>query len=543
MDINDLVLYSEFLYKIAYHKLNNTADADELTQETLLQALIELRKNPAKEINNEKAWLSGILNNCFYTMMRRKYKTAYVTYDVIMDNYLSEDNIEEFIENEETAELYNKIKRSVSALAKIHRDVIHLFYINNKSVNEIAEKLDIPRGTVLSRLDNGRKLIKKGVTEMDKNTISIYVPQKLGFGISGNCGDNNSPFSSVKTTMHSNILILAYEKPVTESELSEIMGIPCVFIEEMVNGLVADELMKRTSGGKVYTDFVIKFEEDILKANEAAVKLLDKTFDDVWAETSKFLDEVKALDFVSVMPERQKNKMTVYAGLSLFQSIIIRVRNEYCTNYLGTPMTPIRDYPKRPNNGKWHAMGTQWTDDTAPMKHQKYEVSGALSSVFEYKGVHIEVEDYRTSFGDTHNKYLPSTDKRKFLYDIKTNDISPDNEKFIKEIPALCEGGFIDNSGDAPKLDIPQLSFDDKAKIRELVRHNTAVYDILKQPLIDYFKENSVKLPAHLKDSVPPEYMIINSSVLTSGYLVTAKEKGLFLKDVDYPCPAMVFIC
>jgi len=535
MDINDLVLYSEFLYKIAYHKLNNTADADELTQETLLQALIELRKNPDKAINNEQAWLSGILNNCFYTMMRKKYKTSYVTYDVIMDNYLSEDNINEFIENEETAELYNKIKCSVSKLAKIHRDVIHLFYIKNKSVNEIAKQLDIPRGTVLSRLDNGRKLIKKGVTEMNKNTI--YIPQKLILAMSGNCGDKNGPFGGVKTTMHSNILILAYEKPVTESELSEITGIPCVFIEEMVSDLIDGELMKRTSGGKVYTDFVIKFEKDRLKANEYMLGIISKTFDAVWEETAKFIDEVKSLDFISVMPESQKNKMAVYAGIALFQSVVNKVR----FNYLGK-LTSFNDYPNRPNNGKWFAMGDQQTDDTAFAAYKKYDMSGLLSSGFEYKGLHIEVRDFQTSLGDTHFKYLTSTDSRKFLYDIKTNDISPDNEKFVKDIPTLCEAGFIDNSGDTPKLDIPQLSFDEIAKIEDLVSNNTAVYEILKQPVLEYFKETNVALPAHLKDSVPPEFLIIKNHVLTSGYLITAKEKGLFLKDVDYPCPAIVFI-
>jgi RNA polymerase sigma factor, sigma-70 family len=535
MDINNLVLHSEYLYKIAYHKMNNTNDADELTQETLLQALIELRKNPDKAINNEQAWLSGILNNCFYTMMRKKYKTSYVTYDVIMDNYLSEDNINEFIENEETAELYSNIKRSVSILAKIHRDVIHLFYIKNKSVNEIAEKLNIPRGTVLSRLDNGRKLIKKGVINMDKNTI--YVPQKFGFGIHGRHGDHSQPFNAIKTTMHSNILILAYEKPVTESELSEIIGIPCVFIEEMVNGLVADELMKRTSGGKVYTDFVIKFEKDILKANETMVEIINKTFDAAWIETANFIDEVKTLNFISVMNERQKNKLAVYAGIMLMDSIIQRVKK----GYLGK-ITPLSEFPDRPYNGKWYATGDQWTDVSMQSKYVKYNISGLLSCGFEYKGLHIEVRDYQTSFGDTHFKYLNSTEQRTFLYDIKTNDISRDNEKFVKDIPKLCEAGFIDNSDNVLKLDIPQLSFDEMAEIEKLANSNTAVYDIVKQPMLDYYKERSSMVPAHLKDSILPEFTIDINNALMTGYLVTAKEKGLFLKDVDYPCPAMVFI-
>ena len=537
MDINDLVLYSESLYKTAYHKMNNTTDADELTQETLLQALIELRKNPDKVILNEQAWLNGILNNCFYTMMRKKYKTAYVTYDVIMDNYLSEDNISEFIENEETAELYGKIKRSVSALAKIHRDVIHLFYINNKSVNEIAEKLNIPRGTVLSRLDNGRKLIKKGVTEMNKNN-TIYVPQKLGMGITGRDGDNHEPFSCVATSIHQNILINAYEKPVTENEIAEIMGIPCVYIEEIVEKLISAELMKRTSGGKVYTDFIIAFENDRLNKNKDFLNIVNDKFDDVWNEYKKIFDNLLNLDFVNEMPDKIKNKLYVFAIMKAMETVMQKIRKDYQEN----PLKPFSEYPHRPNNGKWIATGTQSTNDDILKPYKKYAISGMLSSDFDYKDVHINGMDYQTSFGDTHHGYPISGYFDKFLYDIKINDISHENQKYLKDIPRLCEMGILDNTTDITKLDIPQITFDQLYKLFPTIDNNN-LYDILKDSVIECYKKQNTKLPAHLKDSIPEEFIINNTDVLRTGFLVTAKEKGLFLKDVDYPCPAMVFIC
>jgi len=541
MDINDLVLYSESLYKIAYHKMNNTTDADELAQETLLQALIELRKNPDKVIINAQAWLNGILNNCFYTMMRKKYKTAYVTYDVIIDNYLAEDNINEFIENEETSELYSNIKRSVSALAKIHRDVIHLFYMNNKSVNEIAETLDIPRGTVLSRLDNGRKIIKKGVLNMSNNIM--YKPQKLKIGISGRTGYNNEPFSSVSTSIHQNILINAYEKPVTESELSEIMGIPCVYIEEMVENLIGSELMKRTSGGKVYTDFQIKFDKNRVVTNKNMLNIVNDNFELVWAETSNMFEKICKLDFVMTMSECQKNKLLIFVGIKLFNDVIYKIR----VNYHNCKFVSFNEFPDRLHNGKWLANGWHYGNEDILAPYKKFDINGMINNDFDYKGVHVKRSFFESSLCNAPVNevvsFMLTKEITSLLYDIKFDDISSYNEKYVKEIQNLCERGLLTRNGDIIKVDIPTITYDDEKNIYKIIENNENIYNILKESVMECFAKENATLPVHLRDSVPKEFLTIGCDVLMTGFLVTAKEKGLFLKDVDYPCPAMVFIC
>lgn len=534
MDINYLVKYSESLYKIAYNKMNNTADAEELAQETLLQALIELRKNPDKIINNDKAWLNGIMNNCFYAMMRKKYRTTYVTYDVVIDNYLFDDNINDFIDDDETRIIHNNIQQAVSRLAKIHRDVIYKFYMQNKNVNQIAKELDIPRGTVLSRLDNGRKIIKQGVMNMSKNLM--YIPQKLGFGMCGRIGDNNEPFSTITTSIHQNILILAYEKPITESEISEKIGIPCVYIEEIVNKLIDGELMKRTSSGKVYTDFIINFEKNIAKLNEDYLELVDKYFDSVWEKISILLEKFYKIDFVKSMDKKRINKLTVFLLLHLFLEIITKIR----IDFQGKSFLSFNDYPERSNNGKWMAIGTQLTDYNNLKKYRKYHISGLLSSDFYYKNKSIKGMDYQTSFGDTHGKYSISGQFWKFIYDIITDDISSENEKYLKDTSLLCEMEILDND---KKLAIPKITFEQEKIILNFIKENyNDLYEILYQPVIEIFKKHSISLPPHLKEAIPLEFLTIDTDILRTGFLVTAKEKGLFLKDVDYPCPAIVFV-
>ena len=52
-----------------------------------------------------------------------------------------------------------------------------------------------------------------------------------------------------------NLLILAYEKPITVSDLSKAIGIPAAYIEPIVKKLVDGELMTKTDSGKVYTRY------------------------------------------------------------------------------------------------------------------------------------------------------------------------------------------------------------------------------------------------------------------------------------------------
>lgn len=536
MDINNLVLYSEPLYKIAYKKLNNTVDADELTQETLLQALIELRKNPNKVINNEQAWLNGILNNCYYTMMRKKYKISYVTFDVVIENLLFDDNINDFIDDEETREVHNKIQRAVSGLAKIHRDVIYMFYMQNKSVNQIAEELNIPRGTVLSRLDNGRKMIKKGVDKMNKNIM--YQPQKLNIGMMGNIGDNGQPFTDVSTSIHQNILILAYEKPITESEISEKMSIPCVYIEEIVDKLIEAELMKRTSSGKIYTDFYIEQEKNILNSLDIQLEIVNNNFELIWKNLSLVLDKIESLQFVSEMNERKRNKLLTYVSMRIINNVVNKIR----TDYHGRPFIPFNEYPDRPNKGKWIALGTHLISNNYYEPYKKYLLNGIMENSINYKDVYISCEYFRTSVDNKHKPFAIKGDITKLLYNIANNDITGDIENCMEEIPFLCEIGVLDNSGGTTKVDIPQLNKNEKEIINDIVKDNELIYEILKQPVIEMFKKQHSIIPTHLKESISQELLTIKCDVLNTGFLVHAVEKGLFLNGVDYPCPAMIFV-
>lgn len=257
---NELARYADELLNRAVSMCGSIADAADITQDVLLCALKYMQENSPPQ--NMQAWLYTVLKRRYYDHLRKKYRCPTVSLDIAEDISLPE---EEFfgIEHSEEAE---QIRRSLAHQTEMYRNVLVRFYMRGESVRQIAKALSIPENTVKSRLDSGRKKVRKEFEAMEKYNEASYSPRSMWISCSGSCGTNNEPLSLVAEDdlIAQNLLILAYNKPVTILELSVAVGIAAAYIEPIVNRLISGELMKRT-GDKVYTDFVIFTPEDRLR--------------------------------------------------------------------------------------------------------------------------------------------------------------------------------------------------------------------------------------------------------------------------------------
>jgi RNA polymerase sigma-70 factor (ECF subfamily) len=146
----------------------NPSDAEDLVQETYLKAYRAF--GSFKEGTNLKAWLYRILTNTFINSYRaRKRRPEQTDIDDVEDLYLyrrlggleavnagrspEEEVLEHFTEAE--------VKAAVEALPEQFRMAVLLADVEGFSYKEIAEILDIPIGTVMSRLHRGRKALQK----------------------------------------------------------------------------------------------------------------------------------------------------------------------------------------------------------------------------------------------------------------------------------------------------------------------------------------------------------------------------------------------
>lgn len=250
MKKENLTEYADFLLRYAAGKCGSISDAQDLVQETLLAALTALEKG--KVIDDPPAWLTAVLNRKYYDILRRKYRKPVVSLDVT-DDIPGNDPVYERIEKSAEAE---EIRRCIAYQSQIYRQVLVRFYMHGESIRSIAAELGIPENTVKSRLDAGRKHIRKEFA-MENYASQSYEPDNLYIGCSGRSGIKEEPFSFVEDDkIAMNLLILAYEKPVTVSELAKAIGIPTAYIEPIIDRFIDGELMKRI-GDKVYSDFII----------------------------------------------------------------------------------------------------------------------------------------------------------------------------------------------------------------------------------------------------------------------------------------------
>lgn len=158
--------YLDSLYNTAYRMTRSAEDAEDLVQETYFKAYKYYDK--FEEGTNLKAWLFKILKNTFINNYRKKkLEPRSVDFAEIEDSFeriVRRDNSEKPADPESeffTGVLDDDVKKALESLPYDYRMVVILADLEDFSYKEIAEILDCPVGTVMSRLYRGRKLLEK----------------------------------------------------------------------------------------------------------------------------------------------------------------------------------------------------------------------------------------------------------------------------------------------------------------------------------------------------------------------------------------------
>ena len=171
----DALQYNRQLYSAAMRMTRNPSDAEDLVQETYLKAYRAY--HTFTEGTNLKAWLDRILTNTFINKYRKDSRRPNeVDLGTVEDLYLyrrigSEASAEASRTTEERVLdglVESDIKEAVEDLPETFRMPVLLADLEGFSYKEIAEILDIPIGTVMSRLHRGRKAMQKRLWEFAK---------------------------------------------------------------------------------------------------------------------------------------------------------------------------------------------------------------------------------------------------------------------------------------------------------------------------------------------------------------------------------------
>ncbi|MBQ7335657.1 MAG: RNA polymerase sigma factor [Clostridia bacterium] len=542
MTHDEIIQYYDYLMRLATSKSNSPSDAEDLVGDTMLAAFAYLHKGGT--IEYPKTWLTNTLYHKHNDNLRKKYR-APVTVCLDEGVDIAETEDEEYFMSEEAS----KVRKELNYLSFITREVLIRFYFGNQSVSDIAEGLGIPEGTVKSRLSAGRTQMKKGLETMEIR--ENYLPGELYLSFGGSEGLKNEPMSLVEGDLIAqNLLILAYEKPITVSELSKAIGIPTAYIEPIVKKLVDGELMVQMNSGKVYTDFIITKPQNSLETFKPQLDFAHKHFDTIWSILRKMSDVISKMTFQYVIENEERTKLDRYAILKALQDF----------QHFGTGKIETPKFPKRRDGGCWFAQATAF-DAGYNMKEyneaSEYAIHGGhrTTEAFAAGGTRrIRLYEFDTTLWDNPHRYGFSYELYfkhiiPFLWCIFA-DIPLDERvgydiphEIISYIPTLETIGLIKNTQNKLCVKIPVLKKGEYEELCAVIKTATEeIKSAVGEEFTSFISSMKTPIPKHLT-SVPELFRYHEATkYFVMSIVREAYEKGMHLKDVDYCCPPVVMV-
>lgn len=493
-----------------------------------------------------------MLSRKYYDLLRRKYNKPTASFDVVTD-IPAEGEVYEGIEKNAEAE---EIRRCLAYLAKLYREVMVRHYMHGEKVSRIAAAPGVSENTVKSRLRLGRKRMEREFN-MENFTKQSYEPDILYLSLAGRSSVSDEPYSLVGgDTIVMNLLILAYAKPVTVTELSKAIGIPTAYIEPIADRLTRGELMKRT-GDKVYTDFIIYTEEDMTAGHAFEEETAQRLYEDVWQVMREGFKWLHGMEYYKRQLPSGQIKLDSFFAVRTVQRAVMEVRDEAAGGRM-----PFEEYPDRPNGGKWIAIGSHYPagyDFGSPRYEGKYNISGECHSscvvgLNGSKKETLHLCEFNTILGGTqlgshlgmYNKMKhPMTDMEiaQMLYAIhsdREDELPVINAGCFENFDILLQRRYLEKHNGKILCAVPVMTDKERWEMYDLSRHFSR--ELIEKFHGDFMQlmKDPVKLPPHLK-SVPAwqQYMLCGSG-LPMRMIVKARDNGLFPECADYPAPAVL---
>lgn len=535
--------YTEDLLAWAIRRCECIEDAEDLVSETQLAALSYLARGGV--IDDLRAWLFSVLRRRWNDCLRRKYRS--VTVSIGEDFDIADDmEIDGDLLRSETAE---EVRRAVAYLGEQYRTILVRHYFRGETVADIAASLGIPAGTVKSRLDFGRKQMKKGMENMKTYSEQSYMPKFLKICNSGVFGANMEPMTIVDDdVLGQNLLVAAYEAPISITDLARAIGVAAAYVEPVVDKLVREQLMKRMGDGRVYTDFIIYTMRDHYISNPDKERFCDENLEYYLPLIGEAIELLKQTDYYTEWLER-------FMLIDITASAIWNA---------GEPHRKPQIMPERPHGGRWIAFGTVYENGERrkgiPLSmrtREEYGMGGRRTTVVdEYAGgKSLVMHTYDTSLNPMgyckleslvcHN-IIDSEEAFLQLAYLIEKGIDPAAvgypPKLLAGIDGLCEEGFLVKTNDGLRLAVPHLTHAQAEDFFARICRPCAkeIADALTEPLGDYLRTHRVKIPAHL-DSVPEQKLTMPHEPPAMGFVFGAIRAGLHKRDLGN-CPETVLI-
>ena len=272
------------IFGFALTRLGNVQEAEDLAGD-ILYALIRSAGN-LKDEDRFYGFMWKIAENTYKEYLRKKSKRTPLTAEL-------DENIPDESESAEQTmirqEELNLLRRELSLLSKQYRDATVLYYIQNLSCSEVAEKLQISTEMVKYYLFRARKIIREGMNMERVYGEKSYRPGIFEIDFWGSkAGEDSAYLDFQKRKIKGNILLAAYYGPVTAQEISMELGVALPYLEDEIQLLMKPQYLV-CNNGRYLTNIPIFTQECTEKIDGELRGLTEET-------AKKFIEAADAFD-------------------------------------------------------------------------------------------------------------------------------------------------------------------------------------------------------------------------------------------------------
>lgn len=434
---NILGEYAEKIYKFALSKTFSEDEAEELSQEILLNALCSMPK--LRDESRFEPWLWSLASNTARAFRRaRGRQRAMFVYNA--PEYLFEEAGESGFGDLEREETYSLLREKIAMLSLIYREIIILHYYDGLSVKEISEKLGIPLGTVTWRLSEARSKLKKGVNDMEAAALK---PVKMFIGIYGsgnyNGYDRLYPGQLIDDALSQNILFNCYGSPKGIEELAALCGVPAYYIEDRIEALEKRRAIIQPSKGRYLTDFIIWQDKHGKYWEENSEAALMPIAEKLASAFSRLFEEAVKIDFYRAEKTEEELKY-LYGAMAV----------DYLDKSLNGAEYP--DIPQNYDGNKWRYVGFAESG-----KYFRNNMERQVSMHGKYR--HISY-----GFAGIKSKGMMFKEYIEVCHDILTQG-KTDNKNIAAH---AAQKGFITIKDGVASLSVPYFTMEQKARFDSL---------------------------------------------------------------------------
>ena len=245
--------HMEKMFYFCLKKTGNNSEADDLVQDITLNIISALKKGMIP--TSFSAWVWQIARNRYSVWADRKRRRNESVTGSDIGDYEIEDENKNLPDEMIRSEQMSLLRRELAFIKNEYRNIVIAYYIENRSVQEIALSQSLSTSTVQQRLYRARIILKEGMDMAREFGKRSYHPEDVTFAASGS-QPSGLPWRVVQRKIPKNILLHASNNPSTLEELSMELGIALPYMEEEVEILHRATLLKKC-GNKYITNFVI----------------------------------------------------------------------------------------------------------------------------------------------------------------------------------------------------------------------------------------------------------------------------------------------